>query len=233
MTTVIILAAALLPPILLLAYIMGRDPQPEPRSWLMRAVACGVAICVPIMLVEYVVNTTLFGPDGEPTSLVGAAMQAFCVAALPEEGFKLGALWLLLRKNPYYDEHFDGIVYAVCISLGFAAIENVSYLFLYADQWPQVAISRAVLAVPAHYAFAVLMGYYYSLYHFVCPTQRVKACILLVPVAAHGIYDTLALGSNVSPLLATAGSMLLILFCIRMHKLALQKIEGLLQRDRQ
>ena len=231
MTELIIVAAALLPPILLFAYILRRDPQPEPPKWLAKAVAYGVAICVPISLVEYFINTMLFGPDGEPSTLVGTTLQSFFVAALPEEGFKLWALWRLLRRNPYYDEHFDGIVYAVCIGLGFAAVENVSYLFLYSEQWQQVAISRALLAVPGHYAFAVLMGYYYSLYHFVSPTPRVKAYILGVPVVAHGIYDSLALGSSVAPWLGAIGFFALIYFCVKMHKYCQKKIVAQLQRD--
>ena len=59
---------------------------------------------------ESAISTSLFGADTEPTTLLGTTIDAFLVAALPEEGFKLLALWLILRKNPYFDEHFDGIV---------------------------------------------------------------------------------------------------------------------------
>ena len=120
-----------------------------------------------------------WGADGEPTTLIGSTMQAFVVAALPEESFKLLALWLVLRKNPFFDEHFDGIVYAVCVELGFAAVENIFYVFS-EEEWVTVAISRALLAVPGHYAFAILMGYYYSVYHFVDHSPKVAACILRV-----------------------------------------------------
>lgn len=53
-----------------------------------------------------------------------AITDSLLFAAIPEELAKLFMLWLLLRKNPFFDEHFDGIVYAVCIGLGFAALEN-------------------------------------------------------------------------------------------------------------
>ena len=36
-------------------------------------------------------------------------------------------MWLVLRRNPHFDERMDGIVYAVCVGLGFAAVENVMY----------------------------------------------------------------------------------------------------------
>ena len=159
MNLILIITAALLPSILLCLYIWKKDPQPEPTSWLVKAVLCGMAICVPVAFLEMLIQTMFWGVDGEPTTLFGSTMQAFVVAALPEESFKLLALWLVLRKNPYFDEHFDGIVYAVCVGLGFAAIENIFYVFS-EEEWVTVAISRALLAVPGHYAFAILMGYY-------------------------------------------------------------------------
>ena len=55
---------------------------------------------------------------------------AFFVAAAPEEGAKLLALWLLLRKNPHFDEDFDCIVYSVFVSLGFATLENIGYVLM-------------------------------------------------------------------------------------------------------
>jgi RsiW-degrading membrane proteinase PrsW (M82 family) len=154
------------------------------------------------------------------------------VAALPEESFKLLALWFVLRKNPYFDEHFDGIVYAVCVGLGFAALENVLYVVGAEDNWFSVAVSRALLAVPGHYAFAVLMGYYYSVYHFVDHSSRTAVCILLVPVVAHGVYDALALSSTVNPYVGGISAIVLIYFCIKMHKSAKSKVLALIERDR-
>mgnify|MGYP006391493201 CR=1 FL=1 len=61
----------------------------------------------------------------EVTSILGSVSTAFFGAAIPEEIAKFFMLWLLLRKNPYFDEKMDGIVYAVCVSLGFAALENI------------------------------------------------------------------------------------------------------------
>lgn len=166
-----------------------------------------------------------------PTNLVGTTMQAFVVAAIPEETFKLLALWLILQKNPYFDEHFDGIVYAVCVGLGFAAIENVFYI-LGEEEWMSVAISRALLAVPAHYAFAILMGYYYSVYHFIDHSTKNAICILLVPVMAHGIYNAIALGSSVNPYIGGVSFFVLIFFCVKMHKVARSKILALIRHDK-
>ena len=229
MNILILLAAALLPAILLWIYIWKQDAQPEPTNRLVKAVLYGVGIGIPVALLEMVIENVLF--DGEPTTLFGTTVQAFFVAALPEESFKLLALWLVLRKNPYFDEHFDGIVYAVCVGLGFAALENVLYVVGAEENWFSVAVSRALLAVPGHYAFAVLMGYYYSVYHFVDHSSRTAACILLVPVVAHGVYDALALSSTVNPYVGGISTVVLIYFCIKMHKSAKIKVLALIERD--
>lgn len=230
MSILILLAAALLPAILLWYYIWKQDPQPEPTRWLVKAALYGAAICIPVALVETLIDNAIFG--GEPSTLIGTTIQAFFVAALPEESFKLLALWLVLRKNPFFDEHFDGIVYAVCVGLGFAAIENVAYVVSEEDNWMGVAIARALLAVPGHYAFAVLMGYYYSLYHFVDRSPRTAACVLLVPVLAHGVYDALAMSGLVNPYIGGLSFFVLIWFCVKMHKFAKEKIIAQIERDK-
>ena len=122
-------------------------------------------------------------------------------------------------------------MYAVCIGLGFAALENVFYIVGEEENWIGVAVSRALLAVPGHYAFAVLMGYYYSVYHFVDRSPKTAVCILLVPVLAHGIYDTLALSGTVNPYIGGISMFILLYFCIKMHKFAKKKIVSQIDKD--
>ena len=82
-----------------------------------------------------------------------------------------------------------------------------------------------------HYAFAVLMGYYYSVYHFVNLSPKVAVCVLLAPVLAHGIYDALAMSSMVNPYVGGVGFAILIVFCIKMHKRAYAKVQALVEKD--
>ena len=233
MTELVLIIAALFPAFLLWVYILKQDAQREPKNWLIKAVMYGIAIAFPVSLLEFAINSAFFGTNGAPTTLLGTTFEAFFVAALPEESFKLLALWLILRKNPFYDEHFDGIVYAVSIGLGFAAIENVLYLFDNVENWRSVAITRAFLAVPGHYAFAVLMGYYYSLHHFVDHSRRAAILILFMPVLAHGIYDALALSGMVNPYVGSVCFIVLIYFCVKMHKFAQKKVIAHIQRDKE
>jgi RsiW-degrading membrane proteinase PrsW (M82 family) len=230
MNILLILVSALLPAVLLWFYIWKKDTQKEPASWLVKAILFGVAICIPVAILEMVIKNLLFGPDVEPSSLIGTTVDAFFVAAIPEEAFKLLALWLVLRKNPFFDEHFDGIVYAVSVGLGFAAIENIFYMFG-GGEWWFVAIGRALLAVPGHYAYAILMGYFYSVYHFVDHSQKTAVCILLVPVILHGIYDALIFGGQVNPYVGIVGFFVLIFFCVKLQKKAHQRVLVLIEKD--
>lgn len=223
--------AALLPPILLLLFVWHKDATKEPFRQLLKAVIFGALICIPAVFWESFMGTLLFNGE-EPTTIIGTTLNAFLCAAVPEETLKLIALWLLLRRNPYFDEHFDGIVYAVCVSLGFAAVENVGYVLNHEEAWVSVAVTRALMAVPGHYAFAVFMGYYYSMYHFVRHDTTTAISILLVPVLAHGIYDSLAMSSMVNPLIGGLGFVFLIFFCIKMQRVAYDRLTQMIDRDR-
>ena len=223
--------AALLPPILLLLFVWHKDATKEPFRQLFKAVIFGALICIPAVFWESFMGTLLFNGE-EPTTIIGTTLNAFLCAAVPEETLKLIALWLVLRRNPYFDEHFDGIVYAVCVSLGFAAVENVGYVLNHEEAWVSVAVTRALMAVPGHYAFAVFMGYYYSMYHFVRHDTTTAISILLVPVLAHGIYDSLAMSSMVNPLIGGLGFVFLNFFCIKMQRVAYDRLTQMIGLDR-
>ena len=223
----IMIAAAVLPAMLLGLYIWRKDPHPEPFRWIWRAFLAGVLICLPVAFLEQYIHLLLFG-EGEPTTLFGSTTMAFFVAALPEEGAKLLALWLLLRSNPHFDEHFDCIVYAVFVSLGFATLENIGYVIMSGEEWMSTAIMRALLAVPGHYAFAIMMGFYYAIYHFVDPSRKNAAKIFLVPFVAHGVYDSIAMSGSVSPVAASVCSLVLIYFCIKLQREASRKVNEMI-----
>jgi RsiW-degrading membrane proteinase PrsW (M82 family) len=91
---------------------------------------------------------------------------------------------------------------------------------------------RSLLAVPGHYAYAVLMGYYYSIYHFVDRSPRTAVCILAVPVIAHGIYDAIAMSGMVNEYVGGLSFFVLIYFCVKMHKFAKKKIVAQIERDK-
>ena len=223
-----------LPAILLLIFVCYRDrQQPEPLSRLLLGVGYGVLSI--ILTFVFVGIMHLFRPPLDQLPVIGNIFVAFYDAAIPEESAKLLMLWLLLRRNPYFDEHLDGIIYAVCVGMGFAAFENVGYLFSNQDTWLEVAVARALLAVPGHYAFAVLMGFFYSLVHFYPARYRkYRYLVWLAPVMAHGIYDSLCFLTDGLPVLSGVITLFLYFFCYLMHRFCLRRITNLqlLDQDR-
>lgn len=225
-TNFLILLLAVLPAIVLITYIYIVDKkQREPISQILKGFLFGivsafVAVFLALFLADYNLYTDTFA------NVIDAGRTALFGAALPEEAAKLFMLWLLVRKNKYFDEHIDGIVYAVAISMGFAAFENVLYLIDNYEEWVSVGLMRAVLSVPGHYAFAVLMGYYYSKIYFgISNSFKDKAMILLAPIIVHTIFDWLLFSISITPALAGILFIIFIIFVIKMHQYANARIK--------
>ena len=180
----VVLLTSLAPVFIILFYIYFRDKyDKEPIGLLVKAVVAGLLIVLPVIFVERLLMGLM-----PPMEKVGsAAYHAFVVAATTEEVFKFLALYLLVWKSPSFNEKFDGIVYAVFVSLGFAAVENIMYV---TDGGMQTAIVRSLTAVPAHALFGVTMGYYMGIarmYDELRTPYLWKA--ILIPILLHGIYD--------------------------------------------
>ena len=140
-------------------------------------------------------------------------------------------LWLFLRKNPYYDEYFDGIVYAACVGLGFAATENVLYL-VQSENWIGTGIVRGLTAVPAHFAIACAMGYFYSKRHFGDRSTITAICVLAVPVLIHWVYDALAFSEGIAaPAFSVILNVLFIFLIWLVYKNTMRRISELHDRD--
>lgn len=228
---ILIFLLAVAPAILLITYIYLVDKQQrEPIPQILKGFFYGIISAFVAVVAALFLADTQFYTDTY-TNIVEAGRVAFWGAALPEEAAKLFMLWLLVRKNKYFDERLDGIVYAVTISMGFAAFENILYLIDNYNEWLSVGIMRAILSVPGHYAFAVLMGYYYSKVHFgISNAPKDKLMILLAPVLVHTIFDWILFTISITPALAILLTIIFIIFVIKMHQYANARIkEHLLQ----
>lgn len=232
MQTILVLIAALAPVAVLIYYIYRRDKyQKEPVKELLKAFGLGIMSVFASLIISTPLGSMgMYG--NEPSTLWGALSTSFFGAAVPEEIAKFLMFWLLVRKNRFFDERMDGIVYASVVSLGFAAVENIMYLVSNYESWLAVGISRALFSVPAHFFFGVLMGYYYSLYRF-CPSES-KAygwLILGAPIIAHGLFDTVLFSVNVLPSLSLILMVLFLILCNNLRKRASRSIAEHLERD--
>jgi len=198
----IYIIAAVLPAIILLRYVYRHDRvEKEPAGLLVSLILLGIFAALCSGLLEQIGQTAL-NLLVDPESPGYTLLLAFVVVAMVEEGMKF---WLLKKRtwyHPAFNYRFDGIVYAVFVSLGFAAYENVLYVLQYGLS---VALPRALLAVPGHMSFAVCMGIFYG--HAKCRWERgddvgtwVNLGIGYVgAVALHGFYDACAMiGTSLS-----------------------------------
>ena len=118
MYSLIIVFCAVMPAIVLMAWIYKKDKlQKEPLSQILKGFGYGALAVVMSASIEQMITMTGLIPDMH-TSIAGALGNAFIVAALTEESVKLLMLYVLIRHNKYFDEHFDGIVYAASVGLG-------------------------------------------------------------------------------------------------------------------
>jgi len=185
-----VLAAALLPAVVLMVLIYRLDRvEREPIGLLLALAAAGAFACIPASLIEsFLMAFVQRAVSGETLAFV----EAFFVVALAEEGCKLFFLKKLSWRSPAFDYRFDGIVYAVAVSLGFAALENVMYISSFGLE---LAVSRGLLAVPGHMTFSVFMGLAYGdAKQFEADGDEANRRgsmrrALLVPMLLHGFYD--------------------------------------------
>lgn len=209
--TAIYVLAAVVPAIVLLWYVYRRDRvEREPLGLLLSLLWKGVLAALCSITLETIGQLVLNAlvPEG---TLLHTILLAFVVVAAVEEGTK----FFFLKRRTWYDYNFnyrfDAIVYSVFVSLGFAAFENIQYVFSYGLS---VALPRALLSLPGHMAFAVFMGVYYGrakLRDNYGQTGAAKSDLMMayfVAVLLHGFYDACAMIGT------TRATILFILFVV-------------------
>ena len=121
------------------------------------------------------------------------------IVAFAEEGTKY---WMLRRRTWRSEEfncRFDGVVYAVFVSLGFAVLENVCYVLIFGFR---TALLRAATAVPGHASFGVFMGVFYALAKKneirsnASASAFYRVLAVLLPALLHGLYDYIAVQAS-------------------------------------
>lgn len=198
-TNPILIAAAVLPAIFLLVHVYRADKlEKEPAPLLISLVLYGIAATFIALVLERA-GSFLLGLWFEEGSVAYNAIMYFGIVAFSEEGAK----YFLLRRRTWHSAafncQFDGVVYAVFVSLGFALWENISYVSVYGLG---TAAVRALTAVPGHACFGVFMGSWYGMARWhenYGDHERSKQYCrkaLLVPALLHGCYDFIATINN-------------------------------------
>ena len=211
----ILLFLAVLPVVALCYFIYKKDQNKEPMGLLMKIFALGFFSAIPVLIVELVLGSFL-PTDGEFSFLV-LYFNVFVSVALVEEGFKWLVTKLVGYDNKEFDEIYDIVVYSVFASLGFACIENIIYVY---SNGVTTAFTRALLSIPGHMCFGVIMGYFLSKAKVAKINGNESLCTrnlvlsLICPSLVHAMYDALIFyGSDLSVLLFFLFDIAMVVVC--------------------
>lgn len=184
MEILILLAIALAPGVAIGVYIYLKDHhEREPLGLLLRSFLFGVLSIFVTLIISLVIEQFI---TIDEASLSEQAVHAFLIVALVEEFSKFIFVRGILYNNKHFNEPFDGIVYSVMVGMGFATFENILYAI---NGGFGTAIMRMFTAVPAHAAFAVLMGFYLGKAKFEHKKSYYALHALAVATLFHGAYD--------------------------------------------
>ncbi len=200
---------ALIPVAGILLFIYFNDKkEKEPFGFLIGLFFLGMATVVSAFLAEmigiFIMNAIV--PDNAALNQI---LLAILIVAPAEELGKFAVLRIRTWKSRHFNYSFDAIVYAVFVSLGFAALENVGYVN---SGGVGAAVIRMLTAVPGHACFGVFMGFFYGKAKHAQLTDKKGKCALhillsiLVPVILHGIYDAILFGSGTSDEVLVVGA---------------------------
>lgn len=178
-----IITAAVAPALAIMSFFYLRNEMfTEPRRSLVRAFILGAIITFPILFIQYVLEAE------------GVIQNQFVANVLfssaIEEFFKWMILFATILKHVEFDDPYDGILYGLVVSLGFATVENIIFLLAYGIE---EAFVRALLPVSSHALFGVVMGYYFGKGKF-SNNNREKEYLFLAYIASftlHFSYNTI------------------------------------------
>ena len=191
----ILIVAAAVPAIALLAYVYRADRvEKEPPFLLARLVLMGILSTLAAKVLEYV-GVAVLNAVFRTESFLYLSLLYFGVVGFAEEGSKYVLLKRATWNSPFFNYRFDGVVYAVFVSLGFALWENIGYVL--ANGFG-TALIRALTAVPGHACFGVFMGCWYAQARWLenvddpAAAHSMRVLSVVLPALLHGAYDFLA-----------------------------------------
>lgn len=174
-----IFTVGLAPVVALMSFFYLKDQFLEPIPLIIRSFLLGTLLVFPVMFIQHAFIAEGF--------ILNDLFESFFQIALLEEFLKWFIFMFTMYHHDEFDDHYDGIVYAVAISLGFASVENILYLLTNGIEY---AFSRAVFPVSSHALFGVIMGYYFGKAKI--RDSRTNYNLFLaffIPFLLHGLYN--------------------------------------------
>ena len=183
LSDMVLVSLSIFPGFLIMALIYNLDKQDKEPLWLLAIafILGAVNLHLDINILDY-----LLSYNDVENNFLNAGIEALTVAST-EELLKFLVVMLIIYPNKYFDEPFDGIVYSVFVGMGFATVENLTFVL---QGSASLAIMRMLSAVPAHFVFAVIMGYYLGKAKSNKKSQLLFIALsIVIPIIIHALYD--------------------------------------------
>ncbi|AMW98623.1 glutamic-type intramembrane protease PrsW [Rummeliibacillus stabekisii] len=177
----VLLSVSIAPALALFSFFYLRNQMAtEPRTTLFHTFIYGAILTFPILFLQFVVN--------EENIFSSVLMQDVLFSGVVEEFFKWFILLIAIYHHIEFDDPYDGVLYGVSISLGFATVENILYILSFGLD---TAFMRALMPVSSHALFGVVMGYYLGRAKFTGRniSIRYQAVALTLPMLLHIIFN--------------------------------------------
>jgi len=179
----VLVSLSILPGFFIMSLIYNLDVQDKEPLWLLAIafILGALNLHLDIDILEFLLSS-----NDVQNNFLRVGVEAITVATT-EEVLKFLVVILIIYPSKYFDEPFDGIVYSVFVGMGFATAENLTFVL---QGSASLAVMRMITAVPAHFVFAVIMGYYLGKAKRKKKSQFIFIVLaILLPIVFHALYD--------------------------------------------
>ncbi len=189
MNYLIYISLGVLPSFIWLAYFLRKDVHPESNRMVIKIFLYGMLAALPAALIELGFVDSLFSFLGKTT--FSQILYFLIGVAFVEEALKYLVVRNKVLSDPEFDEPIDVMLYMIIAALGFAALENILYLFsLEIREVFLITSFRFVGAIFLHALCSAALGYFLAL-SFFKTGERLKlfAFGFLIATVLHGLFN--------------------------------------------
>lgn len=239
MPVIYFILLALVPSFLWLSFFLKEDKKPEPKKMILRVFLLGTLSTIPVIFVGYLfvslmnfLNVSVF---------LTVVLSVVLVAAVTEEIIKYLVVKYSVLNNSECDEPTDLIIYSITAAMGFAALENIIFIFpgkefflndifgtnpvFYLKAFLTESAVRFISGTFLHALTSGLMGYFIAL--SIMKTNKSKKVILtglFLAISLHALYNFSIIMTSINDLYFLVAPIILItllfvvLFCFKKAK---------------
>lgn len=200
--TAFLVILGFVPSLAWLAFYLKKDLHPEPKYLISRTFLMGIVMAPLAVAMQWWFRGAAL--DLWPDYAIQSSVWFFLWAAAIEEIIKFLVVYLIILRDPEFDEPTDAMIYMISAALGFAAIENILVLFQAIPNGANTAIQiwllRFVGATLLHAVASATVGYFLALSWFYRHhSGKLISLGIIIATILHLIFNIILLGGNGKP----------------------------------